>query len=123
VSLGKGGARIVFAAATVGMLLVYGLRLPSLIQLILLVLYFVLLGYLIELGLLPREYWPFQRRIGLFELAVSAACLVAALASAMGILLLRSNRTGVLIFGVLTVLLLGGGTFFYAKGMFFGPRQ
>jgi hypothetical protein len=123
VLLGKREARIVFAAATVGMLLVYSFPVPSLFQMISQILFFVLFGSLIECGLFPREYWPFQRRIGLLELAISAACLVAALASAMGILLLRSNRTGTLAFGALMVLLVGGGTFFFAKGMFFGPRR
>jgi hypothetical protein len=123
VLLGKREARIVFATSTVGILLVYSLAVPSLFQIILLILYFVLFGALIERGLLPPQYWPFQRRIGLLDLAISAACLVAALASAMGILLLRSNRVGMLTFGALMVLLVGGGTFFFAKGMFFGQRR
>lgn len=121
--LGKREARIVFATSTVGILLVYSLAVPSLFQIILLILYFVLFGALIERGLLPPQYWPFQRRIGLLDLAISAACLVAALASAMGILLLRSNRVGMLTFGALMVLLVGGGTFFFAKGMLFGQRR
>lgn len=89
--LGKRGAQIVFAAATLAIALAYSIGVPDLFGLILTVLYLVLLGYLIECGLLPRTYWPFGQ-IDLFALALSAACLVAALASAMGLLIAGGHR-------------------------------
>lgn len=89
--LGRRGAYILLAAATTGILLVYLFGVPTLFGLILTVLYLVLLGYLMECGLLPRTYWPFGT-INIFDLAISAACLVAALASAMGILIAGTHR-------------------------------
>jgi hypothetical protein len=80
-SLSKPGALIVLAAASFGMIYVESSRLSPLISLTLLILYFMLLGFLIERGLVPHEYWPFQRRFGLQDLAIAAACPVAALAA------------------------------------------
>jgi hypothetical protein len=93
------------------MALVYGIGVPDLVELILLVLYLVLLGYLIECGLLPHMYWPFGR-IDIFALAVAAACLVAALATAMGILIAGAHRDVMIALAVIMALLLGGGMFF-----------
>lgn len=61
--LGKRGAQIVFAAATLAIALAYSIGVPDLFGLILTVLYLVLLGYLIECGLLPHTYWPFGQSL------------------------------------------------------------
>lgn len=105
--LGKRSAQVVFAAATFAMALAYGIGVPDLVGLILLVLYLVLLGYLIECGLLPHTYWPFGR-IDVFALAVAAACLVAALATAMGILIAGTHRDVMIALAVIMVLLRRG---------------
>ena len=89
--LGKRGAQIAFAAATLAIALAYSIGLPDLFGLILTALYPVLLGYLMECGLLPRACWPFGQ-IDVFALAVSAACLVVALASAMGLMIAGGHR-------------------------------
>jgi FlaA1/EpsC-like NDP-sugar epimerase len=92
----------------------------SVIGLILVVLWFVLLGYLIERGLLPEGCWPFQKRIDLLNLAISAACLTACLA--MAIVFLRNNRSAVLVMGAMDVVLLGAGLFFMRKLSSSGSR-
>ena len=120
---GKPAGRVVFLIATVGLLVVCGLGTAGFFRLILTVLYFVLYGYLIERGSLPREWWPFQRQLQLQDLAISAAFLVAALASAMGVLLLRANRAGMLVFGLLMVVSCGAGLVFFVKGTLYGPRR
>ncbi|HEU5400207.1 MAG TPA: hypothetical protein VFU86_02550 [Terriglobales bacterium] len=120
--LRKPGAQIVFAAATFAIALVYGMGAPGLFELILTVLYLVLLGYLIECGLLPHTYWPFGQ-IDVFALAVSAACLVAALAAAMGILVAGAHRDVMIGLAVTMIVLLCGGMFFLAKGTLHGRRN
>lgn len=117
--LGKRGAQVVFAAASLAIVLVCSIGAPDLVGLILTVLYLVLLGYLIECGLLPRTVWPF-RRIDVFALAVSAACLVAALASAMGMLIARAHRDVMIALAVTMIVLLCSGMFFLAKGTLYG---
>lgn len=119
--LGNRGAQIAFAAATIALALAYSIGVPDLIGLILTVLYLVLLGYLIECGLLPRTYWPFGQ-IDVFALAVSAACLVAALASAMGLLIAGPHREVMIALAVIMIVLLCGGMFFLVKGTFYGHR-
>ena len=120
--LGKRGAQIVFAAATLAIALAYSIGLPDLFGLILTVLYLVLLGYLIECGLLPHTYWPFGQ-IDLFALAVSAACLVAALASAMGLLLAGGHHDVMIALAVTMIVLLCSGMFFLVKGTLYGRRS
>jgi len=120
--LSRRAALIVFAAATVGVLLVNSLRVPTLIGLILTVLYLVLLGYLIECGLLPSAYWPFGK-INLFELALSAACLVASLAVAMGILIAGAHRSVMIALAGMLILLLCGGMFFLVKSALAGRKR
>lgn len=121
VRLGNRGAQVVLAAATLAIVLTYSIGAPDLIGLILTVLYLVLLGYLIESGLLPRRYWPLGR-IDVSALAVSAACLVAALASAMGLLLAKANRDVMIALAVTMIVLLIGGIFFLVKGTIYGSR-
>lgn len=115
--------RIVFLIATIGLLAVYGLGVRGFFGLILTVLYFVLCGYLVERGSLPREWRPFQRRCNLQDLAMSAAFLVGALGSAMGVLLLSGNHAGMLVSGVLMVVFSGAGLVFFLKGLLYGPRR
>lgn len=103
--LGRRGAQIIFAAASLAIVLVYSIGVPDLVGLILTVLYLVLLGYLIECGLLPRRAWPFGQ-IEIFALAVSAACLVAALAFAMGMLIAGAHRDVMIAFAVTMIVLL-----------------
>jgi hypothetical protein len=109
--------------ATIGMLAVYGVGTPGLFSLILSVLYFVLYGYLVERGSLPREWWPFQRQPNLQDLAISAAFLVAALASAMGVVLLRTNYARLLISGLLMTVCCAAGLVFFVKGIMYGARR
>lgn len=120
--LGKRSAQIVFAAATLAIVLVYSVGVPDLFGLILTVLYLVLLGYLIECGLLPRTAWPFGQ-IDVFALAVSAACLVGALASAMGILVAAAHRDVMIALAVAMIGLLCSGMFFLVKGTLHGRRN
>lgn len=122
VRLGNRGAQIVFAVATIGIALTYTIGVPDLVGLILTVLYLVLLGYLIECELLPRRYWPFGQ-IDVFALAVSATCLVAALAFAMGLLIAGAHRDVMIAFAVTVIALLGGGMFFLVKGTLYGHRR
>lgn len=117
--LGKRGAQIVFAMASLAIVFVYSTGIPDLFGLILTVLYLALLGYLIECGLLPA--WPFGQ-IDLFALAVSAACLVAALASAMGILIAKAHRDLMIALAVIMIVLLCSGMFFLVKGTLYGHR-
>lgn len=119
--LANRGAQIIFAVATLAIVLAYSIGVPDLVGLILTVLYLVFLGYLIECGLLPRRYWPFGR-IDVFALAVSAACLVAALASAMGLLIAGAHRDVMIALAVTMIVLLVGGMFFLVKGTFYGHR-
>ena len=119
--LGKRGAQIVFAAASLAIVFAYSIGVPDLVGLILTVLYLVLLGYLIECGLLPRTAWPFGR-IDVFALAVSAACLVAALASALGILIAGAHRDVMITLVVTMIVLLCSGMFFLVKGTLYGRR-
>lgn len=120
--LSKRGAQIIFAVATVAIMLVYGIGVPDLVGLILTVLYLVLVGYLIESGLFPHTYWPFGR-IDIFALAVSAACLVAALAAAMGILVVGAHRDMMIALAVAMIILLCSGMFFFVKGTLYGSRR
>lgn len=120
--LGKRGAQIVFAAATLAIALVYGVGVPDLFELILTVLYLVLLGYLIDCGLLPHTYWPFGQ-IDVFALAVSAACLVVALATAMGILIAGAHRDLMIALAITMIALLCSGMFFLVKGTLHGRRN
>jgi hypothetical protein len=53
--------------------------------------------------------------------AAGAAFQVAALASAMGVLLLRAHHDGMLILGLLMVVFCGAGLVFFVKGMLYGP--
>lgn len=117
--LGKRRAQVVFAAASLAIVLVYSIGVPDLVGLILTVLYLVLLGYLIECGLLPRTVLPF-RKIDVFALAVSAACLVAALASATGMLIARAHRDVMIALAVTMIVLLCSGMFFLVKGTLYG---
>jgi hypothetical protein len=121
VRLGKRGAQVVFAATSLAIVLVYSIGVPDLVGLILTVLYLVLLGYLIECGLLPRMVWPFGK-IDVFALAVSAACLVAALASAMGMLIAGAHRDVIIALAVTMIVLLCSGMFFLVKGTLYGHR-
>ena len=114
---------LIFAVATLGLGYVKSSHESPIIGLILVILWFVLLGYLVERGLLPEAVWPFQRRIDLLDLALSAACLTASLAFALAIVLLRNDRIAVLVMGAVDVLLIGGGLFFYTRGVFFGPKR
>jgi hypothetical protein len=122
VRLGKRSARIVFAAASIGIVLVYSIGVPDLFGLILTVLYLVLLGYLIECGLLPPTTWPFGQ-IDVFALAVSAACLVGALATAMGVLVAGARRDVMIALAVTMIALLCSGMFFLVKGTVYGRRN
>jgi len=122
VRLSKRGAQIIFAVATVAIMFVYGIGVPDLVGLILTVLYLVLVGYLIESGLFPHTYWPFGR-IDIFALAVSAACLVAALAAAMGILVVGARRDMMIALAVAMIILLCSGMFFFVKGTLYGSRR
>lgn len=119
--LGKRGAQVVLAAASLAIVLVYSIGVPDLVGLILTVLYLVLLGYLIECGLLPRTVWPFGK-IDVFALAVSAACLVTALASAMGMLIAGTHRDVMIALAVTMIVLLCSGMFFLVKGTLYGHR-
>jgi hypothetical protein len=121
VRLGNRGAQIAFAVATIALVLACSIGVPDLIGLILTVLYLVLLGYLIECGLLPPTYWPFGQ-IDVFALAVYAACLVAALACAMGLLIAGAHREVMIALAVIVIVLLCGGMFFLVKGTFYGHR-
>jgi hypothetical protein len=123
VLFGKLEGRVVFLIATVGLLAVHGFGIPGLFSPILTVLYFVLYGYLVERGSIPREWWPFQRQLNLQDLAISAAFLVAALASAMGVLLLRANHAGMLVSGLLMGVFCSAGLVFFLKGVLYGPRR
>ena len=120
--LSKRGAQIIFAVATVAIMFVYGIGVPDLVGLILTVLYLVLVGYLIESGLFPHTYWPFGR-IVIFALAVSAACLVAALAATMGILVVGARRDMMIALAVAMIILLCSGMFFFVKGTLYGSRR
>ena len=111
---------VILGVATLGLGYVEFSTSSSVVGLILVVLWFVLLGYLIERGLLPEACWPFQRRIDLLNLAISAACLTACLAFAMAIVFLRNDRSAVLVMGAMDIILFGAGLFFYAKALFFG---
>ncbi len=115
-------ARLVLFVAAVGLLYAQSANIGSLYKVILVVLYFILLGALIERGFLSRRYWPFQRHIGLLDLAISAACLTAALASALGIAVFRGHRDAMLGFGILMLGFLVGGLVFMTKGFLYGPR-
>ena len=117
--LGKRGAQLAFAAAGLAIVLVYSIGVPDLVGLILTVLYLVLLGYLTDCGLLPA--WPFGQ-IDVFALAVSAACLVAALASAMGMLIAGAHRDVRIALAVTMIVLLCSGTYFLVKGTLYGHR-
>lgn len=119
--LGKRGAQVVFAAASLAIVVIYSIGVPDLVGLILTVLYLVLLGYLIECGLLPRTVWPFGK-IDVFALALSATCLVAALAFAMGMLIAGAHRDVMIALAVAMIVLLCSGMFFLVKGTLYGHR-
>jgi hypothetical protein len=93
-----------------------------LIRVILIVLGFVAMGILIERGLLPHEYWPF-RRMSLRDLVISAGCLVAALVSAMAILLLRHGQAGMITSAVIMIMFLIAGLIFFVRGIAPGGRR
>ena len=114
---------VILGVATLGLGYVEFSTSSSVIGLILVVLWFVLLGYLIERRLLPEGCWPFKKRIDLLNLAISAACLTACLAFAMAIVFLRKDRSAVLVMGAMDLVLFGAGLFFYAKALFFGPAR
>jgi hypothetical protein len=120
-NLGDRNARVVLFAATLGLVVVSSIGISRLLFFILTLLWLSLWGYLLGRGLLPRAYWPLRRLPGSVDLAISAACYVAALAFAIGVRYLHAHRTGMLACGVLMVIALCVGAIFAIRGLFLGP--